>query len=80
MSPVFNMKGGKINASVFLHFILYISDRFSYVIMCLCVSFLQKSEAKLDEILKEIRSLRDQVSSQEKRIITLEEQISKIAI
>lgn len=81
MSPVFNMtimKGGKINASVFLHFILYISDRFSFVIMS--VSFLQKSEAKLDEILKEIRSLRDQVSSQEKRIIKLEEQISKIAI
>lgn len=48
--------------------------------MSVCLSFLQKSEAKLDEILKEIRSLRDQVSSQEKRIIKLEEQISKIAI
>lgn len=43
-------------------------------------SFLQKSEAKLDEILKEIQSLRDLVSSQEKRIIKLEDQISKIAI
>ncbi|XP_011614032.2 coronin-1C-A isoform X1 [Takifugu rubripes] len=39
-----------------------------------------KSEAKLDEILKEIKSLRDLVSSQEKRIVKLEEQISKIAI
>lgn len=40
----------------------------------------QKSEAKLEEILKEIKSLKDLVSSQEKRIITLEEQMSKIAI
>uniref|UniRef100_H3DEL2 Coronin n=1 Tax=Tetraodon nigroviridis TaxID=99883 RepID=H3DEL2_TETNG len=39
-----------------------------------------KSEAKLDEILKEIKSLRDLVNSQEKRIIQLEDQISKIAI
>ncbi|KAG7489128.1 coronin-1C isoform X1 [Solea senegalensis] len=39
-----------------------------------------KSEAKLEEILKEIKSLKDLVSSQEKRIINLEEQISKIAI
>lgn len=44
-----------------------------------CVS-LQKSEAKLEEILKEIKSLKDLVSSQEKRIIKLEEQISNIAI
>lgn len=43
-------------------------------------SFLQKSEVKLDEILKEIQSLRDLVSGQEKRIIKLEDQISKIAI
>ena len=40
----------------------------------------QKSEAKLEEILKEIKSLKDLVSSQEKRIIKLEEQMSKIAI
>ncbi|KAE8292146.1 hypothetical protein D5F01_LYC09512 [Larimichthys crocea] len=39
-----------------------------------------KSEAKLEEILKEIKSLKDLVSSQEKRIIKLEEQMSKIAI
>ncbi|XP_067465863.1 uncharacterized protein [Thunnus thynnus] len=38
------------------------------------------SEAKLEEILKEIKSLKDLVSSQEKRIIKLEEQMSKIAI
>lgn len=41
---------------------------------------LQKSEAKLEEILKEIKSLKDLVSSQEKRIIQLEEQMSKIDI
>ncbi|KAM9464264.1 uncharacterized protein ACWYII_009532 isoform 1-T1 [Salvelinus alpinus] len=40
----------------------------------------RKNEAKLDEVLKEIKSLKDLVSSQEKRIIQLEEQMSKIAI
>ncbi|KAM9548055.1 coronin-1C-A isoform 3-T4 [Salvelinus alpinus] len=39
-----------------------------------------KNEGKLEEILKEIKSLKDLVSSQEKRIIQLEEQMSKIAI
>ncbi|CAI5650361.1 unnamed protein product [Oreochromis niloticus] len=39
-----------------------------------------KSEAKLEEILKEIRSLKDMISSQEKRIVQLEEQMSKLAI
>ncbi|CAB1319887.1 unnamed protein product, partial [Coregonus sp. 'balchen'] len=39
-----------------------------------------KNEAKLEEVLKEIKSLKDLVSSQEKRIIQLEEQMSKIAI
>ncbi|KAI3372865.1 hypothetical protein L3Q82_023309 [Scortum barcoo] len=39
-----------------------------------------KSEAKLEEILKEIKSLKDLVSKQEKRIIKLEEQMSKVAI
>uniref|UniRef100_A0A672JQT1 Coronin n=1 Tax=Salarias fasciatus TaxID=181472 RepID=A0A672JQT1_SALFA len=38
------------------------------------------SEAKLEEILKEIKSLKDLISSQEKRIIKLEDQMSKIAI
>ncbi|KAG7480860.1 hypothetical protein MATL_G00060740 [Megalops atlanticus] len=39
-----------------------------------------KNEAKLDEILKEVKSLKDLISSQEKRITKLEEQMSKIAI
>ncbi|XP_068616711.1 coronin-1C-A [Brachionichthys hirsutus] len=39
-----------------------------------------KSEAKLEEILKEIKSLKDLVDSQEKRIVKLEEQMSKISI
>ncbi|KAG9354949.1 hypothetical protein JZ751_001662 [Albula glossodonta] len=41
---------------------------------------LNKNEAKLDEILKEVKSLKDLISSQEKRIAKLEEQMSKIAI
>ncbi|XP_062307824.1 coronin-1C-A isoform X2 [Osmerus eperlanus] len=39
-----------------------------------------KHTAKLDEILNEIKSLKDLVSSQEKRIVQLEEQVSKNAI
>ncbi|XP_013869805.1 coronin-1C isoform X2 [Austrofundulus limnaeus] len=39
-----------------------------------------KSEVKMEEILKEIRSLKDLISSQEKRIIKLEEQMSKVAL
>ncbi|XP_049326515.1 coronin-1C-A isoform X1 [Astyanax mexicanus] len=39
-----------------------------------------KSEAKLEEVLKEIKSLRELVSSQEKRIAHLEEQLSKTDI
>ncbi|XP_077600579.1 uncharacterized protein LOC144215484 isoform X1 [Stigmatopora nigra] len=39
-----------------------------------------KSDGKLDELLKEMRSLKDLVSSQEKRLVALEEQMSKIAI
>lgn len=34
----------------------------------------------MEEILKEIRSLKDLISSQEKRIIKLEEQMSKVAL
>ena len=50
-------------------------------VLVLCPSCLpQKTEAKLEEILKEIKSLKDLVSSQEKRIIKLEDQMSKIAI
>ncbi|XP_061842348.1 uncharacterized protein [Nerophis lumbriciformis] len=39
-----------------------------------------KSEAKLEEILKEMKSLKDLISSQEKRLVKIEEQMSKIAI
>ncbi|XP_068166628.1 uncharacterized protein [Antennarius striatus] len=39
-----------------------------------------KSEAKLEEILKEIKSLKDLIDSQEKRIVKLEELMSKISI
>ncbi|XP_061527602.1 uncharacterized protein LOC133399776 isoform X1 [Phycodurus eques] len=39
-----------------------------------------KSDGKLDKILAEIHSLRELVSSQEKRLLSLEEQMSKIAI
>uniref|UniRef100_A0AAY5F683 Coronin n=1 Tax=Electrophorus electricus TaxID=8005 RepID=A0AAY5F683_ELEEL len=39
-----------------------------------------KSEEKMDEVLKEIKSLRELVSSQEKRIAKLEEQLSKMDI
>lgn len=65
---------------ILLPAILWVSDCFSLGNITDCMSSLQKSEAKLDEILKEIKSLRDLVSSQEKRIIKLEDQISKIAI
>ncbi|XP_077377623.1 uncharacterized protein LOC144018878 isoform X1 [Festucalex cinctus] len=39
-----------------------------------------KSDAKLEEILKEMKALKDLVSSQEKRLVKLEEQMGKIAI
>ncbi|KAI4889355.1 hypothetical protein NFI96_010282 [Prochilodus magdalenae] len=39
-----------------------------------------KGEAKLDEVLKEIKSLRELVSSQEKRIAKLEEQLSQMDV
>ncbi|XP_026066629.1 coronin-1C-like isoform X1 [Carassius auratus] len=39
-----------------------------------------KNEAKLEEVLKEMKSLRELVSSQEKRIAKLEEQLSKMDI
>lgn len=44
------------------------------------VSLLQKSEAQLEEVLKEIKSLKELVSSQEKRIIKLEEHIANMAV
>ncbi|KAK2845793.1 hypothetical protein Q7C36_010647 [Tachysurus vachellii] len=39
-----------------------------------------KSDPKLDEVLKEIKSLRELVSSQEKRIAKLEEQLSQMDV
>ncbi|KAK6476439.1 coronin-1C isoform X1 [Huso huso] len=39
-----------------------------------------QNEAKLDEILKEIKTLKDLIGSQDKRIAKLEEQMAKIAI
>ncbi|TSW89617.1 Coronin-1C [Bagarius yarrelli] len=39
-----------------------------------------KSEVKLDDVLKEIKSLRELVSSQEKRIAKLEEQLSQMDV
>ncbi|XP_048875612.1 coronin-1C-A isoform X2 [Brienomyrus brachyistius] len=39
-----------------------------------------QSEAKLDEILKEVKTLRDLIGNQEKRIAKLEDQMSKISI
>ncbi|KAI5625280.1 coronin-1C [Silurus asotus] len=39
-----------------------------------------KSDSKLDEVLKEIKSLRELVSSQEKRIAKLEEQLSQMDV
>ncbi|XP_053084799.1 coronin-1C-A isoform X2 [Pangasianodon hypophthalmus] len=39
-----------------------------------------KGEAKLDEVLKEIKSLRELVSCQEKRIAKLEEQLSQMDV
>lgn len=66
--------------SFLLPSVLWVSGRFHLGNITDCMSFLQKSEAKLDEILKEIKSLRELVSSQEKRIIKLEDQISKIGI
>ncbi|KAM9447149.1 coronin-1C-A isoform 1-T1 [Clarias gariepinus] len=39
-----------------------------------------KSEPKMEEVLKEVKSLRDLVSSQEKRIAKLEEQLSQMDV
>lgn len=41
---------------------------------------LQKSEAQLEEVLKEIKSLKELVSSQEKRIMKLEEHIANMGV
>ncbi len=40
----------------------------------------QKTEVKLEELLREVKSLRDQVTLQDRRIAKLEEQVAKVAI
>ncbi|KAG7247359.1 hypothetical protein CRUP_000507 [Coryphaenoides rupestris] len=40
----------------------------------------QKGEDKLDEVLREFKSLRDRVILQDRRIAKLEEQIAKVAM
>lgn len=39
----------------------------------------QQNEAKLDEILKEIKSIKDTICSQDERISKLEQQLAKMA-
>lgn len=41
--------------------------------------FSQQNEAKLDEILKEIKSIKDTICNQDERISKLEQQMAKIA-
>lgn len=48
-----------------------------------CVLFVfcfQQNEAKLDEILKELKSLKDTITHQDERISKLEQQMAKIAV
>ena len=40
----------------------------------------QKGEDKLEEVLREFKSLRDRVILQDRRIAKLEEQIAKVAM
>lgn len=42
--------------------------------------FLQKNEIKLEELLREVKSLRDLVTLQDRRIAKLEEQVAKVAV
>lgn len=43
-----------------------------------CLPF-QQNEAKLDEILKELKSIKDTITNQDERISKLEQQMAKIA-
>ena len=43
-----------------------------------CLVF-QQNEAKLDEILKELKSIKDTITNQDERISKLEQQMAKIA-
>lgn len=40
---------------------------------------LQQNEAKLDEILRELKSIKDTITNQDERISKLEQQMAKIA-
>lgn len=42
-----------------------------------CLVF-QQNEAKLDEILKELKSIKDTITNQDERISKLEQQMAKI--
>lgn len=44
------------------------------------VFFDQKMEDKLEEVLREFKSLRDRVILQDRRIARLEEQVAKVAM
>lgn len=43
-------------------------------------SLSQENEAKLEEILKELRSLKDTIAHQDERISKLEQQVAKMAV
>lgn len=43
-------------------------------------AYSQKNEVKLEELLREVKSLRDLVTLQDRRIAKLEEQVAKVAI
>lgn len=51
----------------------------SYICICTVSHLHQKSEAQLELALKEIKSLKELVSSQEKRISKLEEHIANMS-
>lgn len=40
----------------------------------------QQNEAKLDEILKELKSIKDTISNQDERISKLEQQMAKMTV
>ena len=58
------------------YFVIYVfSLSFS-----LSLSLSQQNEAKMEELLREVKSLRDMVTLQDRRIAKLEEQVAKVGI
>lgn len=58
-----------------------ISVQSMYTLGCSIIFFfLQKNEIKLEELLREVKSLRDLVTLQDRRIAKLEEQVAKVAV